>query len=53
MNYDSTGVVIATGGGGMLAATGAPEVLWWGLAAFALVCVGTAIKRIVPKREGR
>ncbi|WP_175548710.1 hypothetical protein [Mangrovactinospora gilvigrisea] len=41
----------AAASGGALAATGA-SVFWWILAAFALVAVGTAIARIVPRRRG-
>lgn len=37
-------------GGGVLAATGA-DSLWLGLAAFALLAAGTAILRIVPRRQ--
>lgn len=37
-------------GAGVLAATGA-DSLWLGLAAFALVAAGTAIMRIVPRRQ--
>ena len=36
--------------GGTLALTGAGDVLWLGLGAFAMVALGVAIKRIVPVR---
>jgi hypothetical protein len=38
-------------GGSALAFTGAGDALWLGLAAFAMVALGTAIKRIVPVRR--
>ena len=39
----------AAQGTGALAFTGA-NALWYGLAAFALVAVGTALLRIIPKK---
>jgi hypothetical protein len=39
--------------GGTLALTGAGDVLWLGLGAFAMVALGVAIKRIVPVRAER
>ncbi len=44
----------AGAGAGLLAATGANslmESVWLGLAAFALVAAGTALMRIVPRRD--
>ena len=35
---------------GSLAVTGAGDVFWLGLAAFAFVALGLALKRIVPVR---
>lgn len=35
---------------GSLAVTGAGDVFWLGLAAFALMALGLALKRIVPVR---
>lgn len=35
-------------GSGTLAATGAGDLFWFALAAFALLALGLAIKRIVP-----
>lgn len=54
MNYNGTGAIAgtATGAGGMLAMTGADNVLWLALAAFALIAAGVAVKRMIPKREG-
>lgn len=51
MNYDGTGAAITAGTGGVLAMTGAPGVLWLALGAFALICLGSAIKRMIPVRE--
>jgi len=36
--------------GGTLALTGAGDLLWLGLGAFAMVALGMAVKRIVPVR---
>jgi hypothetical protein len=47
--YNNVAAPAAAGvGAGTLALTGAGDVLWLGLAAFALVALGAAIKRIVP-----
>ncbi|WP_338696459.1 hypothetical protein V2W30_13615 [Streptomyces sp. Q6] len=49
--YDNVSSAAAAGtvaSGGTLAATGA-QVMWLFLAAFALIAVGTAIARIVPR----
>jgi predicted MFS family arabinose efflux permease len=40
----------AGAGAGVLASTGFNS-LWFGLAAFALIATGTAIMRIVPRRQ--
>jgi hypothetical protein len=42
---------IAGGGAATLAATGPANLLWLGLATFALVAAGVAIRRIIPRRE--
>lgn len=50
--YDNPSAPMAAGGtGGVLAYTGF-ESLWWALAAFALLAAGTALMRIVPRRQG-
>lgn len=47
--YSNVAAPAAAGvGAGTLALTGAGDILWLGLAAFALVALGAAIKRIVP-----
>lgn len=53
MNYNGTGALGggAAGGGAVLAMTGAGDVLWLALAAFALIAAGTALLRIIPKKE--
>jgi len=42
--------VVPASSAGVLAATGSNS-LWLGLAAFALLAAGTAMARIVPRRE--
>ncbi|MEV3855387.1 peptidase [Streptomyces sp. NPDC050095] len=49
-NVSSAAGTGAAASGGALAATGA-QVLWLFLAAFALIAVGTALARIVPRRN--
>lgn len=44
--------VLPASGAGTLAFTGTNS-LWYGLAAFALLAVGTAILRIIPRRASR
>ena len=51
MNYDSAGLVGAVSAGGLLAMTGVSGVIWILLASFALIAAGSAILRIVPRRE--
>lgn len=52
--YNNTMAPAAAGiTGGTLALTGAGDVLWLGLGAFAMVALGVAIKRIVPVRAER
>lgn len=52
--YNNAAAPAAAGAGsGALAMTGAADLVWMGLAAFALVALGTAIKRIVPVRADR
>ncbi|MBT2534563.1 MULTISPECIES: hypothetical protein [Arthrobacter] len=49
--YDNPAAPAAAGvGSGTLAMTGAGDIFWFALAAFALVALGLAIKRIVPVR---
>ena len=52
--YDNLAAPAAAGiGSGTLAMTGAGEVFWLGLAGFAMLALGMAVKRIVPVRSGR
>lgn len=51
MNYDGTGAAATAGIGGTLAMTGAPGLLWIALAAFAMICLGSAIWRMTPRSE--
>ena len=47
----SAGAAIAGGAGsGTLAMTGAGDLFWFALAAFAILALGLAIKRMVPVR---
>lgn len=48
MNYNSAG---AAGTGGMLAVTGAGDLMWVLLAGFALIAAGGALLRVMPRRE--
>jgi len=48
--YNNPSPVLAAGTAGALAFTGA-NVVWLVLAAFAMLAVGTAMARIVPRRE--
>lgn len=48
--YNNPTPALAAGGSGVLAWTGFDNV-WYGLGAFALVAVGTAIMRIVPRKQ--
>jgi hypothetical protein len=51
MYNDAMSATAAGAGATVLAATGlAGDVVWFGLAAFAMIAVGTAIMRIVPRR---
>lgn len=45
-----TGAAAAGMGSGTLALTGAGDLFWFALAAFAMLALGLAIKRIVPVR---
>ena len=50
----SVGAAIVGGAGsGTLAMTGAGDLFWFALAAFAMLALGLAIKRIVPVRAQR
>jgi hypothetical protein len=49
--YNHAGAVGAAAGASALPFTGF-NAIWFVLAAFALVSAGTAILRIVPRREG-
>ncbi|MGJ3192117.1 MULTISPECIES: hypothetical protein [Paenarthrobacter] len=44
------GATAAGLGSGTLAATGAGDLFWFALAAFAMLALGLALKRIVPVR---
>lgn len=46
-DISSASTLAATGGSLMAGAAG----VWWLLAAFAMIAVGTALARIVPRRE--
>ncbi|MBP2269034.1 MULTISPECIES: hypothetical protein [Micrococcaceae] len=45
-----SGAVAAGMGSGTLALTGAGDLFWFALAAFAMLALGLAVKRIVPVR---
>jgi hypothetical protein len=50
--YDNPSAPLAAGGtGSVLAYTGFGSI-WLALAAFALIAVGTALLRIVPRKQG-
>ena len=50
--YDNPSAPLAAGGSGsVLAYTGFNSV-WLALAAFAFIAVGTALMRIVPRKQG-
>ena len=50
--YDNPSAPLAAGGtGSVLAYTGFNSV-WLALAAFAFIAVGTALMRIVPRKQG-
>jgi hypothetical protein len=50
--YNNPSATMATAGtGGVLAYTGFNS-LWWALAAFAVLAVGTALMRIAPRKQG-
>ena len=42
---------IGGGGAAALAATGPDNLLWLGLASFALIAAGAAVRRIMPRKE--
>jgi hypothetical protein len=48
--YNNPTPVVAAGTAGALAYTGA-NVVWFALAAFALIAAGTALTRIMPRRS--
>ncbi|MGK3958558.1 hypothetical protein ACLKOZ_20485 [Arthrobacter sp. R4] len=49
--YDNPAAPAAAGiGSGTLAMTGAGDLFWLTLAAFALLALGLAVKRIIPVR---
>ncbi|MEP7034626.1 MAG: hypothetical protein ABI662_09925 [Dermatophilaceae bacterium] len=48
--YNNPTSVVAAGSAGTLAFTGATTI-WFALAGFALIAAGTALARIVPRRE--
>lgn len=47
-NLSSSSTLAATGGGALIAGV---HGLWWVLAAFAMIAVGTAMNRIIPKKQ--
>lgn len=52
--YDNPAAPAAAGiGSGTLAMTGAGDLFWLALAAFALLALGLAVKRIVPVRADK
>ncbi|MFC1403242.1 MULTISPECIES: hypothetical protein [Streptacidiphilus] len=51
-NKVASGVGASSAGGATLATTGT-NLMWLFLAAFALLAVGTAVLRIVPRRRRR
>ncbi|WP_181037437.1 hypothetical protein [Arthrobacter sp. ZGTC412] len=52
--YNNPAIPAAAGAGsGTLAMTGAGDVFWFALAAFALLALGLAIKRILPVRGAK
>lgn len=46
----AAGAFLGAAGSGSLAMTGAGDLFWFALAAFAMLALGLAIKRIVPVR---
>lgn len=46
--YNSNPFLAVTGGAGVIAGVNG---LWWVLAAFALIAVGSALMRIIPRGE--
>lgn len=52
--YNQSAAPAAAGvAGGTLAFTGAGDFIWLGLAVFALVALGMAIKRVVPVKPDK
>jgi hypothetical protein len=52
--YNNPAIPAAAGAGsGTLAMTGAGDLFWVALAAFALLALGLAVKRIVPVRGAK
>jgi hypothetical protein len=49
--YDNPSAPLAAGGSGSVLAYTGFESLWLALAAFALIAVGTALMRIVPRKQ--
>lgn len=50
--YNNPTAPMAAGvGSGMLAVTGAGDIFWLGLAAFALIAAGMALARIIPRKQ--
>lgn len=50
--YDNPSASLAAGGTGSVLAYTGFNSLWLALAAFALIAVGTALMRIVPRKQG-
>lgn len=52
--YNNPAIPAAAGAGsGTLAMTGAGDLFWIALAAFAFLALGLAVKRIIPVRSAR
>lgn len=49
----AAGAFVGATGSGTLAMTGAGDLFWFALAAFAMLALGLAIKRIVPVRAAK
>ena len=49
--YDNPSASLAAGGTGSVLAYTGFDSLWLALAAFAVIAIGTALMRIVPRRQ--
>jgi hypothetical protein len=50
--YDNPSAPLAAGGSGSVLAYTGFDSVWIALAAFAFIAVGTALMRIVPRKQG-